>query len=305
MWDISCGTIQSGREVKYSILTIRNSVSGYDCHSDRTCARINELDFENLAKFGSSMLKLLSGRWLIGHIVVLLAVIVLINLGLWQLRRLEQRRALNESIRSGLAAPVTVLTGEDIDPVALHRRRVTVTGTFDNQAAIAIRNRSYQGQPGVHLVTPLKIKGSERAVLVDRGWIPLADAEPEKWEVYASSGEVTVNGVAYPGQSRPGGYLVPTDPTLEPDQIRLDTWFRVDIERIQDQVPYPLLPVYVEQSPPAESTEPATPPLPEDNINVVLDEGPHLGYAFQWFSFALILVITYSFFIRQEVKPRE
>jgi surfeit locus 1 family protein len=204
-----------------------------------------------------------------------------------------------------LAAPVTVLTGQDIDPEALHRRRVSVTGTFDNQAALAIRNRPYQGQPGVHLVTPLKIKGSERAVLVDRGWIPLADAEPDNWAAYASTGEVTINGVAYPGQSRPEGYLVPTDPTLEPGQTRLDTWFRVDIERIQKQVPYPLLPIYIEQSPPPESAEPAAPPLQEDNINVVLDQGPHLGYAFQWFAFALILVITYGFFLRQEAKQRE
>ena len=62
------------------------------------------------------MMRLLTPRWLIGHVLVLLAVIVLINLGLWQLRRLEQRRALNASILAGLQAPVTVLTGEDVDP---------------------------------------------------------------------------------------------------------------------------------------------------------------------------------------------
>jgi surfeit locus 1 family protein len=247
------------------------------------------------------MMRLLTPRWLIGHVLVLLAVIVLINLGLWQLRRLEQRRALNASILAGLQAPVTVLTGEDVDPQALQRHRVTVTGTFDNQAAIAIRNRPFQGQPGDHLVVPLKITGSDRAVLVDRGWIPLEDAEPDKWRAYDVAGEVTINGVAYPGQSRPAGYLVPTDPTLEPGQTRLDTWFRVDINRIQEQVPYPLWPIYIEQSSQS-GTAAATPPLPEDNTNPVLDEGPHLGYAIQWFTFALILVVTYGVFMRQELK---
>jgi surfeit locus 1 family protein len=153
----------------------------------------------------------------------------------------------------------------------------------------------------VHLVTPLLIEGSERAVLVDRGWIPQEDAEPDRWRKYDRAGEVTVDGVAYPGQSRPEGYLVPTDPTPAPGQSRLDTWFRVDIERIQAQVPYPLLPIYIEQSPDPEASG-LEPPRQEDNLNPTLDEGPHLGYAFQWFTFALILVITYAAFIRQELK---
>lgn len=250
------------------------------------------------------MKKLLTPRWLIGHVLVVLAVIVLINLGLWQLRRLDQRRALNASILAGLNAPVVVLSGQTVDPQELNRHRVSATGTFDNQAAVALRNRPFQGQPGVHLVTPLKIKGSDKAVLVDRGWIPLEDAEPEKWSKYSQTGEVTINGVAYPGQSRPEGFLVPTDPTPAPGQAGLDTWFRVDIERIQEQLPYPLLPVYIEQSPPPGVT-PTTPPLQEDNVNVTLDEGPHLGYAIQWFSFGLILVITYAVFIRQELKRGE
>ncbi len=246
----------------------------------------------------------LSGRWLIRHVLVLLVVFVLVNFGLWQLRRLEQRRALNETILAGLNAPAVVLSGDEVDPDALNRRQVTVIGTYDNQASLAIRNRSFQGQPGVHLVTPLKIKGSERAVLVDRGWIPLADAAPDKWRAYDLAGEVTLNGVAHPGQARPEGYLVPSDPTLEPDQTRLDTWFRVDIDRIQGQVPYRLLRIYIEQSPEPGAT-PDRLPILVDNVNITLDEGPHLGYALQWFSFALILVIIYGVFIRQEWKKSE
>lgn len=245
--------------------------------------------------------KLLTPRWLIVHFVVLLALIVLVNLGLWQLRRLEQRQALNASILAGLNAPVTVLTGQAVEPAELQRRRVSVSGTFDNEAAVIILNRPFQGRPGVHLVTPLRITGSDQAVLVDRGWIPLADAEAEKWRSYDLAGEVTVNGVAYPGQAQPEGYLTLSDPTPVPGQNRLDRWFRIDIERMQAQLPYPLLPIFVEQSPEA-GTAAGELPRQEDNINVTLDQGPHLGYAIQWFSFALILVITYVVFVRQELK---
>ena len=81
---------------------------------------------------------------------------------------------------------------------------------------------------------------------------------------------------------------MPADPPLGPDLPRLDAWFRVDLPRIQEQTPYPLLPVYVEQAP-----EPGRsgPPWPQDPI--ALSEGSHLSYALQWFAFATILLVGY------------
>ena len=111
--------------------------------------------------------------------------------------------------------------------------------------------------------------------------------------------EVTVEGVAYRSQPRPDGFLVPTDPTPQPGK-RLEAWFRVDIDRIQQQVAEPLLPVFVRQS--AASAGAMEPPLPQPEPE--LSEGSHLGYAVQWFSFALILVTMYSAFVWQEYKRK-
>jgi surfeit locus 1 family protein len=245
------------------------------------------------------MSRLFKGRWLIKHLLVILAVIGLINLGFWQLRRLEQRRALNEAILEGLNAPVTVLTGEDVDPEALHYRRVSAVGTFDNDESIVIRNRPFQGRPGVRLVVPLQIEGSDRAVLVDRGWIPLDESAQDRRRIYDENGTVTVEGIAYKTQTRPDRWLIPTDPTPGPGETRLDEWFRVDIERIQAQLPYPLLPIFVKETP-DENAAADTPPLREEDI--ALSEGSHLSYALQWFSFALILLIVYGVLIRQELR---
>lgn len=231
------------------------------------------------------------------HLLVLVVAIVLVNLGQWQLRRLEQRRALNQEITKGLDQPSVTLTGDPVDPEALHRRRVVVTGTFENEENIALRNRSFEGRPGVELIVPLRIKGSDQAVLVNRGWIPLQISTAEERMAYALEGEVTVEGIAYRSQPRPDGFLVPTDPTPVPGQ-KLDTWFRVDIERIQQQVDKPLLPIFVQQSAPPAG--PAEPPLPQKEPE--LTEGSHLGYAFQWFSFAFILLVMYSAFVWQEAK---
>lgn len=242
------------------------------------------------------MKKLATGRWIIGHLIVIVMFIVLVNLGLWQLRRLDQRRERNAEIMAGLNQPATVLTGQPVRPDELNFHRVSTTGMFDNNDSVAIRNRPFNGLPGVHLLTPLHIEGSEQAVLVDRGWIPLEDAEPERWSSYAVEGEVTIEGIAKQKQPRPAGFLVPTDPTPGPGEDRLEQWFRVDIDRIQEQLSYPLLPIFIEQSPDGQDT----PPLQEGDP--VLDEGPHLSYALQWFSFSLILLITYGALMRQEIK---
>lgn len=233
------------------------------------------------------------------HLLVLVVFIILVNLGLWQLRRLEQRRALNQEILDGLNQPAVTLNGDPVDPEALHLRRVSVTGTFENEESVVLRNRSYQGRPGAELIVPLRIKNSDKAVLVNRGWVPLQIATAEEQLAYALEGEVTVEGVAYRSQPRPDGVLVPTDPTPEPGK-RLEAWFRVDIDRIQQQVAEPLLPIFVRQS--ATSANATEPPLPQPEPE--LTEGSHLGYAVQWFSFALILVVMYSAFIWQEYKQK-
>lgn len=248
------------------------------------------------------MAKLMTGSWLWKHLLALLVLIVLINLGLWQVRRLDERRSLNRNIMVALNQAAVPLTGEPIDPAEFHFRRVEVKGVFDNAAAVAIRNQSLGDQPGLHLVTPLRISGSNTAVLVDRGWIPRGNADPEPADLspYDLPGEVTIEGIAYQTQTRPSS-LAPFDPPLKAGQTRLVAWFRVDIGRIQEQVPYPLFPIFIRQTP-APTTPAGT--LPQADSGVSLDEGPHLGYAIQWFSFAAILVVTYGLFLRQEMKKR-
>ena len=229
------------------------------------------------------------------HLLVLVVFLILISLGIWQLNRLEQRRALNQAILDGLNQPPITLTGQPVNPDALNFRPVSVTGTFDNEASVILRGRSLNAQQGAELIVPLKIEGANQAVLVNRGWIPLAFSDAEARRAYDVGGSVTVKGIANKTQTRPNTFIAPTDPTPPPGQKGLDAWFRVDIDRIQQQVDYPLLPVFIEQSPNPESTAP-----PIGKATVDLSDGPHLGYAIQWFSFALILAGIYSAFTWQE-----
>ncbi|HWQ13951.1 MAG TPA: SURF1 family protein [Roseiflexaceae bacterium] len=229
---------------------------------------------------------LFTGRGLVATLVVLAGVAVLCRLGLWQLDRHSQRMAQNRLIAERMALPPAPLDPA-LPPEELDYRRVVLRGVFDPSQEVLLRNREYQGATGYHLITPLRLPGRSGAVLVDRGWVPLGAEDPEQRRRYAPPpGEVTVEGVARRSQRYEGG---PEDPPTGPLKPRLDAWFRVDIERIERQTGYPLLPVFVQQQPGPEP--PAEPPFPARTTDLGL--GSHLGYAIQWFAFAAILAVGY------------
>ncbi len=83
-------------------------------------------------------------------------------------------------------------------------------------------------------------------------------------------------------------------------------WHRLDIPAIQHQMPYELLPFFIEQLPePGRSTvEMPLRQIPED-VQMIGDEGSHFSYAIQWFSFAMMFGVGYPFFIRwQELREK-
>ncbi len=227
---------------------------------------------------------------------MLIVLIILVNLGMWQLRRLDERHNLNREITAGLNQPPITITDSAINPADLHRQRVSASGTFDNQNSIILRGRTLNGQQGAELVVPLQLAESNQAVLVNRGWIPLADSQREARRIFDALGRVTIAGLAYQTQTRPKAYFAPTDPPLAPNQSRLDVWFRVDIDRIQEQVEYPLLSVFIDQT----LTEESSLTLPIAHKPFELNDGSHLGYAIQWFLFTIILALIYGAFSWQE-----
>lgn len=239
-------------------------------------------------------LSMFSRRWLLTTLLVLLGSVVCIRLGIWQLDRLEQRRAFNAHYEAMRALPpleLTGQTGEDLS--AQEYRAVTARGVYDPEAQVAIRNQYFRGQLGYHLLTPLVFEDGA-AILVDRGWIPAEGNDtPAAWREYDQPGMVEVRGILRPSRTV-DDFGRDLNPPLAPGQTRLDFWALVDIARIQQQVAHPLLPAYIQLD-----VDPAdeTPPVPYQP-SVEITEGPHFGYALQWFTFAAILFFGYPFFLK-------
>lgn len=248
------------------------------------------------------LLKMFHHKWLVTTLLVFLGAAVCIRLGIWQLDRLESRRAFNAQVKAMRELPALDLNQAGSDSIAkMEWRSVRVSGEYDFENQIALRNQYYGDQYGYHLWTPLLFNSSagsephQVAVLVDRGWIPVdGNSTPSDWRKYDEPGVVNLSGQIRLGQTKPafGG----VDDTLPENGARLQIWNNGDLAHIANQLPYPVLPVYIQPDPDASDVEPPIPFQPE----VELTEGPHLGYALQWFTFASILFIGYPLYLRKQ-----
>jgi len=204
----------------------------------------------------------------VGLVVALLIAAICVAAGVWQFDRLRQRRERNATLFAARARPLLEVNGSLLADSA-RDRRLQARGVYDYARERLWRARSYQGVPGVDLVTPLRLADGA-AVLVDRGWAPSPDAYHLDQPAYREGDSAVVLGL---------GMLAP--------RARGD----VDPTALQDSVPYRLLPFVVQQLPSAAALDHPLPPglirwsIPE------LSDGPHLSYAIQWFSFAVIIVV--------------
>jgi surfeit locus 1 family protein len=232
-------------------------------------------------------------KWIAGHIIALLAVVVFVNLGMWQLRRLEERRDFNSLLSSRTAEAeiplAEALTRYGPSQDSLELRVVTATGTYAPQEEVILLARSYSGVSGHHVVTPLYLEG-DRAIMVDRGWVPIDLDEPGLEVFVPPQGPVTVVGVLRKTEVR--GSFGPSIPA----EGAVTQVARVDLERLDDQIAGDLAPVYVQllKQDPAQSGDlPRLVPLPEPS------EGSHRGYAVQWFLFAAVTLVGYPVLLRR------
>ena len=215
--------------------------------------------------------------------LLLLLALGFARLGVWQLSRLHQRRAANRVTLAARSAPPVRLPGSAVErPEGLIEHRVIARGRYDHDHDIVLRGEALQGVPGVHLVTPLRMSGTDTALLIDRGFVPAPDAVSVQPERLREPGDVVVVGIAAGIGSEGGKPIVHGGRT---------TWARLDLPALRQQLPYPVLSVYLRQVP-----APGVPSFPRRLDPPAVDEGPHLSYAVQWFLFAG-LAVAFAFLV--------
>lgn len=236
------------------------------------------------ATYARSVRFLLSRRWALFALVVLVLAYGAWLLGQWQFNRLEDRRVSNEVVSRNLAAPaapVEDVLSTDRGPTPEQEwLRVTATGTWDDASTVVLRYQTRDGGPGVDVVTPL-VTDEGVAVLVDRGWLSTANSGAARPELPpATAGEVTVTGYVRAD-------AVGRATTIEDASTRA-----ISSQEVAELTSYPLfqgfLDLATESPAPQTALEPAV--LPDDD-----SEGPHFFYGLQWWFFGALALFGFCY----------
>ncbi len=212
---------------------------------------------------------------------------VLVGLGTWQLERRAEKRGLLAKVTAGMQAKPLALGATIADWAALDYRRVRVTGRFDHGRELYLSSRFYRGRHGTHVITPL-IRPGLPPVLVNRGWVPLANKDPGTRRSGQVQGVRTITGIAR--TVFPHGWLVPDNDPVKGFWIVYAPAAMGAAAGVG--VPLPLV---------VEAGAKENPGgLPKGSVTRIDFPNNHLGYALTWYALAMVLVIIFAVFHRPQ-----
>ena len=240
-----------------------------------------------------------SRRLLVFVLISVAAAAVCVRLGVWQLSRLAQRRAHNAALAAHLRTAPVPYAALPADTLGRHYRRVTLAGRPDYAREFVLANRTREGAPGGHVITPVRGgaggPGGDTLVLVDRGWFYSPDGTDADLTRAREGDSLAVPGyLALPsrraGSARLGGQAARS----------YRAYRYLDPALVSRDLGVPITPDYVVAEPLADQSRPPYDRLKRLPTPEVTDEGPHFSYAVQWFSFALVSLVGAGAFVRAE-----
>jgi surfeit locus 1 family protein len=217
-------------------------------------------------------------------IAALLMLALLLSAGFWQLRRADEKRAIDveqayRSEKPALRLEPGMLPGLDMEP--LRHRTAQAAGRYRSDRQYLLDNRTHEHVAGYHVLTPLQLQGSDVHVLVNRGWVPVGPDRRHLPEVTAPAQAIALRGVIVPPPT--AGLALGASGYDDPGWPRVVQ--RVELARIQEQLGAPLLPFVLRLSPADEYGYER-----DWQTRTGLSPERHLGYAVQWFALAAALV---------------
>ncbi len=214
---------------------------------------------------------------------------LLMTLGFWQLSRSEEKQNFLQAQQQGMMSNTVALSSVDDNSAELRYKNVQSLGYYDDAHQFLIDNQMSAGRAGYFVLTPFRLQGENKAILVNRGWIPLNKdrAILPKLTINTTQTEVRGRLNNFPSVGiKLAGADTPTDHWPSVVQV-------VDSEVLAKKLGYPLFHVQLE----LDNTLPDGFKRDWQTATIMLPE-QHTAYAAQWFALALtltILFIRYTF----------
>lgn len=225
---------------------------------------------------------------IIPTLVYLCLLSVLLALGMWQLDRSEQKRAFLKLQEQAAATETLHLSADMETKTDLQRyRQVAVTGRYDVAHQFLIDNQINGGKAGYFVLTPLVLSGESKAVLVNRGWIPLNQDRSVLPDLQINNTEATITGRIndFPSVGiKLAGAEIPTEGWPSVVQV-------VDSNVLAKKLGYSLFQFQIELAK----------ELPggykrEWHTSTIMQPEQHTAYAIQWFALAITLTILFIWY---------
>jgi surfeit locus 1 family protein len=199
------------------------------------------------------------------------------SLGMWQLRRAEEREAMAALEEASATKAPIVLGGEKLQGAELLSLHPLVTrGEWRADKMVFLDNQIHKGRVGFHVVMPLRINGSDMYLLVDRGWTASTGNRSQLPEVATPRGTVEVNGIA----RQAGLRFKELDANFHEGLI----WENVTVDRFVAWSGLRLQPVILQQ------TDVVADGLIRDWPKAGSGSEKNRGYALQWFAMAALTI---------------
>ncbi len=216
-------------------------------------------------------------------IATVIVIALCVQLGFWQYNKAQSKIKAQQQIDLGMQLAPAKLPSTIEDEEKWRYKRVSFKGEYLPDYQIILDNRVHNTKAGYQVITPVKLLDEERFVLVNRGWI---EGNPNRVlpNIATPQGEHNFVGDLF--------FPLAAVFTLESDQAKnapwQPLWQHIDMQRYQSLVPFKVAPYIVRLAPEQMAGGFVRDwPVPKSRITV------HLGYAYQWFGFAITLFIIY------------
>ena len=217
-------------------------------------------------------------KTLLALAIPLACAALFVRLGVWQLARHQEVAALNQGLLDRMGAAPQPLGTLASDTTGARWQAVRVSGRFRYDLEQVQASRANKGSPGVHLITPLELPGTDTLVVVTRGWVYSADAASADLGRWRERDSVTLAGYLVPLIA--DGLPAPADRALPLRSLNR--------RALEARLGRPVAPVQIVMTSDSVARIDSVPRRLEPPI---LDAGPHRSYAAQWFAFAIIAVV--------------
>jgi surfeit locus 1 family protein len=224
---------------------------------------------------------------LLGFVVLMACVLLFIKLGYWQYHKAQQKLAFQSQMDKSITAQATVLPTNLSDLESLRFKQVKFVGQYDASHQIYLDNQLNGDAVGFHIITPVKLKDRDAYILVNRGWVAANARHDDLPKLTTPDSEQIFEGQIWVPSSK----FFTLEKSAQQTSTNWQTvWQNMDLKAYQASVNFKVLPYMVKLNPnSAANGFERNWPRPDDRSTM------HLGYAYQWFGFALAACLIYLF----------